>query len=249
MKPDSNAPVVIIGGGPAGATAGCYLSRAGIPNLIIDSAVHPRPHVGESMVTATTRVFQEIGFLEEMERAGFVRKYGASWHPAKAGAALHVKFSEIEQPGIHQDYTYHVDRAKFDLLLLKHAESLGSRVVQGVHVQQVLFEDEKVCGVRATVGGNAVDIPARALIDASGRQTVLGSQLRLKVADPNFNQFAVHAWYEGVDRGDRPDDIHIHFLPCKRGWVWQIPITETVTSIGVVAEKGVFKQARGDHAA
>ena len=28
---------------------GCYLSMAGIPNIIIESAVHPREHVGESM--------------------------------------------------------------------------------------------------------------------------------------------------------------------------------------------------------
>ena len=70
--------VIIVGGGPAGSTLGCYLSMAGISNLIIEKAVHPRPHVGESMVTATTRIFQDIGFLETMEREGFVHKYGAS---------------------------------------------------------------------------------------------------------------------------------------------------------------------------
>ena len=28
--------VIIIGGGPAGAAAGCYLSKEGIPNLILE---------------------------------------------------------------------------------------------------------------------------------------------------------------------------------------------------------------------
>jgi 2-polyprenyl-6-methoxyphenol hydroxylase-like FAD-dependent oxidoreductase len=72
--------VIIVGGGPAGAAMGCYLSMAGIENAIFESAMHPRPHVGESMVTSSTRVFKEIGFLETMEREGFVKKYGASWH-------------------------------------------------------------------------------------------------------------------------------------------------------------------------
>lgn len=48
--------VIIIGG--AGRRS--YLSKAGVSNLILESAIHPRPHVGESMVTATTRVFMDI---------------------------------------------------------------------------------------------------------------------------------------------------------------------------------------------
>lgn len=227
---------------------GCYISKAGIPNVIIESAVHPRPHVGESMVTATTRVFEEIGFLDTMEREGFVKKHGASWHPTTARADLHIEFREFPQEGVDQDYTYHVDRAKFDMLLLKHAESLGSKVYQGVGVREVLFENGTATGVRAVVAGQEVDIPARLVVDASGRKTVLGSQLGLKQNDPNFNQFAVHAWFENVDKGNRPDDIHIHFLPIKRGWVWQIPITEKVTSMGVVAEKEVFMKGKGDYA-
>lgn len=242
-------PIVIIGGGPAGSVAGCYLSMAGVPNMILDSAVHPRAHVGESLVTATTRIFEEIGFLDVMESEGFVRKYGASWHPSKGGASLNVKFSEIKQEGINQDYTYQVDRSKFDMLLLKHAENLGSSVSQGTRVKKVLFDGDKACGVQVLLGGQSVDIPARAVIDASGRGTILGSQLQLKEADSNFNQFAVHAWFKNIDRGNRPNDIHIHFLPIKRGWVWQIPITDSITSVGVVAEKKIFKSGRRDHAA
>ena len=68
--------VLIIGGGPAGSALGCYLSKAGVSNTIFESAVHPRAHVGESMVTASTRVFSELGFLETMEfqPTSFVRR-------------------------------------------------------------------------------------------------------------------------------------------------------------------------------
>lgn len=239
--------VVIVGGGPAGSVMGAYLSRAGVRNIILESAIHPRAHVGESLVTASTRVLEEIGVLGEVERSGFVKKFGASWHPPTASGSVYVKFSEVFQEGIRQDHTYHVDRSKFDLMLLKHAERLGSRVVQGVKVKDVIFDGDRACGVKVDVAGSITSIPASVVIDASGRQTLIGNQLNLKQNDPLLNQFAVHAWFHNVDRGNRPDDIHIYFMPIKRGWVWQIPITEDLTSVGVVAERDLFRQGKRDH--
>jgi len=238
--------VIIIGGGPAGSTLGSYLSMAGIDNVIIEKAIHPRPHVGESMVTATTRVFQEIGFLETMEREGFVKKYGAAWHPPEKMGEFDIEFREFPQEGIEQEYTYHVDRSKFDLLLLKHAESLGSKIYQGLHVKEVVFENERATGVRLNIDGQEVEMNAKVVVDATGRDTLLGRQLNLKKKDPIFNQYAIHAWFENLDRGSGPaaDYIHIYFLNVERGWVWQIPITEEITSVGVVAEKDVFKGAK-----
>lgn len=237
--------VVIIGGGPAGAAMGCYLSMAGIENAIFEGANHPRPHVGESMVTSSTRVFKEIGFLPTMEKEGFVKKYGASWHAPANRGKVGIEFAEFPQEGIDQDYTYHVDRGKFDNLLLKHAESLGSKVYQGVHVKQILFEGTYAKGVRINLAGQTLDIPADIVVDATGRQTLLGRQLNLMKKDPLFNQYAVHAWFEHVNRGqdESAEHIHIYFLPVERGWVWQIPISDTITSIGVVAEKEEFRKA------
>lgn len=240
--------VIIIGGGPAGSAMGSFLSRAGISNIILEGAVHPRPHVGESMVTSSTRIFDELGFLETMEKEGFVRKYGAAWHKPD-GREFGIRFEEFPQPGIFQPYTYHVDRGKFDLFLIKHAEKLGSKVYQGVQVKQVLFdENNRACGVRASIGGQEIDLPAKMVVDASGRQTILGRQLGIKRMDPIFNQYAVHAWFEGLNRGieESWDYIHIYFLPLERGWAWQIPITDEITSVGIVAEREVFRTANKD---
>lgn len=205
--------VIIIGGGPAGSTLGTYLGMHGIKSTILESANHPRPHVGESMVTSSTRVFQEIGFLPVLEREGFPHKFGASWHPP-TGKEFAIEFAEFPQEGIHQDYTYHVDRSKFDLLLLKHAEQTGAKVCQGVHVKQVLFQDGKAAGVRAQIGSKTVDLRSKLVVDASGRNTLIGNQLKLKVKDPIFNQYAVHAWFSGVNRGHKKsaEFIHIYFL-------------------------------------
>ena len=239
--------VVIIGGGPAGSALGCRLSLAGVENTILEAVRHPRFHIGETLVTATTRTFEEIGFLETMEREGFIHKYGASWHNWHDSSCFRIEFGEVAQPGVDQPYTYHVERARFDQLLLEHAQSLGSRVRQECRVLKVLFEAGRACGVRVREDGKESELRCRVVVDASGRGTVLGRQLRLKRNDPNFDQFAMATWFENVDRGPAPgeDDLHVFFLPSRRGWAWLIPLSETVTSIGVVAEKEVFRASKG----
>jgi FADH2 O2-dependent halogenase len=248
MDEDEMNDVIIIGGGPAGAVMGCYLSKLGISNLILEANHHPRPHVGESMVPSTTRIYKELGFLPVLEREGFVHKYGACWHDT-AGKEAEIWFNEFPQDGVDQEYTYHGDRGKLDMLLLKHAQSFGSQIIEGVTVKQVLFDErDYACGVRVRVADQEINLPARMVVDASGRGTVLGRQLNLKKKDPIFNQYAVHAWFEGVQRGrsEIADFIHVYFLPVERGWAWQIPISKTVTSIGIVAEKEVFVQSKRD---
>lgn len=264
MISDVDFDIGIIGGGPAGSTMASYLSSAGLSCVILENELFPRPHVGESLIPATTPVLQDIGALEKVDAADFPRKYGAAWTSAADSSiptlgyqlshgfrAAQVKFNERDQDNVHQDYTYHVDRGKFDLLLLQHAESLGATVYEGVRVKQALLSQPQP-ELAFTMGRREVKLRVRLVIDASGRSTFLGRQLRLKQPDPVFNQYAIHAWFDGLDRSalavnrDQADFIFIHFLPVTDTWVWQIPITGSVTSVGVVTQKKHFTQARQD---
>ncbi|MEO6087961.1 MAG: tryptophan 7-halogenase, partial [Umezawaea sp.] len=129
-------------------------------------------------------------------------------------------------------------------------EGLGATVYQGVRVGKVDFDGELPV-VHAKIGGRDVAVPVRMVVDASGRRTMLGNQLKVKVNDPVFNQYAIHTWFDDFDRDalnpnpTQSDFIFIHFLPITDTWVWQIPITDTITSIGVVTQKTRFQQAEG----
>jgi ABC-type nitrate/sulfonate/bicarbonate transport system ATPase subunit/flavin-dependent dehydrogenase len=235
----ADADVLIVGGGPAGAILGAYLGKAGVDHLLIDKAAHPRPHVGESLICSTTRVFQEIGLLPALERGDFVRKPGAVWTRWPGGRSETLKFRPIPHLGVEQDYAYHVDRGRFDAMLLDHARSRGTRVLEGATVSGVeVAPDGAALGVR--IGDRL--LRSRIVVDASGRGTLIGSQLGLKRNDPDFDQFTVHAWFEGMDRGpaDTADHIHIHVLPKPRAWIWQIPVSPTTTSVGIVTRRADF---------
>jgi FADH2 O2-dependent halogenase len=239
------AEVVIVGAGPAGLTLGCYLAQAGVPCLILDKAHHPRPHVGESLMPATVRILREIGFLDIVETAGFPRSGGVVYHP-RVGFNVPLSYADFPQEGVEQGYTYHVDRARFDMLLLKHAENLGCKIVEGAAVDEVNFDaDGRAIGVRVRIGDEPTEIPAKIVVDAAGRSTLIGRQLDLRRSHPVLDQFALHAWCVGVDRGRVKTEsyTHIYFLPEVRGWAWQAPVNDEITSIGLVAAKNVYQES------
>ncbi len=193
---------------------------------------------------ATVRIFREIGFLPIMEAADFPRSGGVVYH-SRERPEIDVAYAEFPQEGVEQGYTYHVDRAKFDLLLMKHAESKGCRVLQGVTVKEVAFDPAgRATGVHASVADQDVFLPARVVVDAGGRATRIGRQLGLRHDHPVLDQFALHAWFNDVDRGRRATELytHVFFLPELRGWAWQAPIDHDITSIGLVADKAAYQE-------
>ena len=255
--------VGIIGGGPAGSGTAAYLAKAGLRCVLFERELFPRQHVGESLVPSSTRVFAELDFLKEMDKAGFPRKYGAVWTASsKSPAYSHdweglalgdhadIRFDERRQEGVERNYTYHVDRGIFDLMLLQHAHRLGAEVYEGVRVKGVDFSDPDVARVLFSIGSRDCDVGVRMVVDASGRQTLLGTQQRLKVNDPVFDQYALHTWFEDYDRRmlasreGQEGYIFVHFLPMSNSWIWQIPISNRITSIGVVTQRKNFSSSR-----
>ena len=260
MEPDFD--IGIIGGGPAGSSLAAYLAKAGVKCVVFERELFPRPHIGESLVPSSTRVFKELGFLDKMEEAKFPRKYGAAWtanddtkaynhdwEGMKPDCHAMFRFEERAQVGVDKNYTYHVDRGKFDLLLLQHANELGATIYEGVKVSGVDFSSELPV-VKFNMGRKEMGVSVRMVADASGRNTLLGNQLKLKIQDPVFDQYAIHSWFGGFDRGAAAksnaelDYIHIHFLPISNSWIWQIPITDEITSLGVVTQKANFSKSK-----
>src|SRR2546421_13024228 len=71
--------VAIIGGGPAGSSLACMLAQDGRRVVVLERDIHPRDHVGESLVPGNNAVLNRLGFLPKMEDAGFVHKQGVGW--------------------------------------------------------------------------------------------------------------------------------------------------------------------------
>ena len=89
--------VVVIGGGPGGSTAATLLSMWGRRVLLLERDFFPRHHVGESLLPGTEHVLKRLGVYDEVNRAGFIPKYGASYVWGRSRKPWTIYFPEVSR--------------------------------------------------------------------------------------------------------------------------------------------------------
>jgi flavin-dependent dehydrogenase len=235
--------VVIIGGGPSGATVAAILARRGWRCLVLETHTFPRYHVGESLLPSTNRVFAEMEVLPVIRAAQFRRKQGVRFVSREGSASVPFYYSEVMSPG--ESETWHVERAKFDRLLLDHAMASGAVVRESAHVERVLFEDGRAVGLEGSrEQGGRLEVRARVVVDASGRACLLGRQLGLIAEVPGIRKACAWAYYRGLRLPDGFEDNETgYFLLPGGGWAWCIPLPAGVFSLGIVDDADTFNRA------
>jgi flavin-dependent dehydrogenase len=91
--------------------------------------------------------------------------------------------------------------------------------------------------------GGAGTMRVGVVVDASGRAGVLVKRFGRHEHDPLLLNIAVHAQYEGIPRaaGRRAGDIRMFTRP-DMGWLWFIPLSDTVISVGAVIPQVVHRR-------
>ncbi|HEV8629809.1 MAG TPA: NAD(P)/FAD-dependent oxidoreductase [Thermoanaerobaculia bacterium] len=236
---------IVIGGGPAGSTVSALLAREGLAVRVYDRERHPRFHVGESLLPMSAPLLRRLGVWEAVGGAGFQRKWGAHFRFEPDGGAASITFAgglgRAPQPQAFQ-----VRRAEFDNLLLRHAAAQGVDVQEGVTVSRVAFDGERAVGVVLRRGdGSEQEVRAKVVIDATGRDALLGGQLGIRTRDPQLRQAALFSHYRGARMALGREGGDILVVGGPKGWYWMIPLDAETTSVGVVFPGGVMAARRG----
>lgn len=232
--------VVVIGGGPGGASAGAKLAQQGFSTLVVEKATFPRFHIGESLLPYMAGLLDQMGLLEGFRSGGYVAKCGAEFTDEN-GCFRRVSFEDQGPGRYHQ--TFQVERSRFDTALLDHARSSGAEVVTPATMNRIVVDDGRVVGMRYRLDGEDHHVRCRYVLDASGRSGRIAQMFGLRRTVESLRMVAVYRHFAGVSEENNPGcqgDIQIGNH--ADGWVWAIPVSDDAISIGTVMTKDTFRR-------
>ena len=240
---DKKYDVIIIGGGPAGSTAATLLARGGLKCIVFEKENFPRPHVGESLLPFCYDLLKELGVLE-LVQANSVNKPGARFLDSKGKQYSNYCFANhIKGPSA---ISSHVNRAKFDKILLDHSRQEGAEVKEGTKVKSVDINESEVT-VSIEQNGTKDTYKGAFLIDASGQHSFMANRMKEKKKIENLDRTAFSAHWEGgnlIDGLEEGIQQIVYVGGEKQGWIWCIPLPDDRLSVGVVLNSGYVKSKK-----
>jgi len=230
--------VFIIGGGPAGSIAAIKLVNAGYSVKLVEKTKFPRFVIGESLLPRCNEILDDAGVLESIEKAGFQFKGGVAFENEQND----IKVIHFENNmGQKYNSSFQVHREIFDKLLLDEAEKLGANITMESEV--TAYDDEANIVTVIHKDGSEEKHHAKKVIDASGYGRVLprlldlGTDSSLTLRDAIFCR---------IENDIRPKDgtdgyIYVYIVGNNDAWIWNIPLSPTETSVGIVCSDEYYK--------
>jgi flavin-dependent dehydrogenase len=244
---DSGPDVIVIGGGPGGATASTLIAKEGYKVELFEREHFPRFHIGESLIPQTYETLERLDMLPKMKASRFVKKYSVQF--INQQGRLSEPFYFLDHKPHESSQTWQVVRSEFDHMMLENAREHGVTVHEGVRVLEVLFEGERCTGVRVQdEQGNERTVLAKVVVDASGQSSMIASRLKLRQWDPVLRKGALWTYWEGAFRDVGRDEGATIVIQTqgKKGWFWYIPLYDDVVSVGIVAAYDYLFKDRGN---
>ncbi len=243
IKPEYDC--VVLGGGPAGCTAAALVAEAGHSTLLVEREKVPRFHVGESLMPECYWTLDRLGLIEKLQSSKFVKKYSVQFVSGNGKESQPFFFDKHDQ-GDHSQ-TWQVERADFDKMLFDNAREKGADCFDETRVMDIQFDGDTARGVKLQADdGTETHVSAKVVIDGTGQQSLIANKLGLKRVMPELKKAAIWSYFKGAERveGQHGGATLILHTESKEAWFWYIPLSDDITSVGLVGDYEYILKSR-----
>ena len=227
----TDADVIIVGGGPAGAATATFLARAGVDVVVFDRAAFPRPKAcSEYLSPEASRLLAALGVLDEVERSGAAQLAGMRVR-APNGTWIHGEFVGGHGYRGFRDRGLALPRERLDSILLQCARDAGARVEERCHVADVEQDSAgRIVGVHVRQVGGAAARRAPLVVGADGLRSIVARRLRLARVGRWPRRIALVAHYRGIEAMEDYGEMHVE----HDGYAGLADVGGGVTNVAVV---------------
>lgn len=241
----SDADVIIVGGGPAGASTAFVLARAGVNVLVVDRERFPRDKpCAEYLSPQASRVLHDMGVLGEIETRAPAHLAGMIVR-APSGRQLRGDFLAAHGYRGFRDRGLAIRRHTLDALLLEAATRAGARVSEPMRVSDVQRDSRgRVRGVAAVSAAGARELTAPLVIGADGLRSVVGRRLGLMRSGRFPRRVALVSHWRGIADVGEYGEMHVE----RDGYVGIAPVDDGVINVAIVIPATRASAIGGDRA-
>lgn len=221
MAGDLSVDVLVVGAGPAGATAATVLARAGRRVMVVDKAEFPRDKCcGDGLTTLALRELETLGLRPE--RVPNWQTVDAAWLRSPSGREVCLP---MPADGIYAATT---PRRELDAALVELAREAGADIREGHAIEAIRqFAD------RAEVDVDGLGtVHAGVVIAADGMWSPTRKLLGL--AEPGYlGEWHAFRQYARNVTGPAAERLYVWFEPdFLPGYAWSFPLPDGRVNIG-----------------
>jgi menaquinone-9 beta-reductase len=224
--------VLVIGGGPAGASAAYWLARYGHDVTVVERKTFPREKTcGDGLTPRAVHQLNEMGLGDQLER--FHRYNGLR----ATGMGRQLELQWPSHP-VYPQYGYVVRRRELDTMVAHNAVAAGATLLEGHEALQPIVDRGFVRGaVVQPPTGEPIEIRAHYVLVADGansrfgrslgtfrtREWPYGTAIRTYWESPRHAEPWIESALDVKDRNGNP-------MP---GYGWIFPVGDGTVNIGV----------------
>jgi len=231
-KADVVADVVVVGGGPAGASAACRLARAGIDVAVVEKKRYPREKTcGDGLTPRSVKALWDLGMREEVSRYHQVRGLRAYCGD---------RMLELDWPDhpVFPRYGCVVTRAELDNALADRAKKEGVVFFEETEAIEPVLDDGVMRKVRCrTKQGEDFSLSSNFVVMADGSLSRFGRRLGNQRQKRYPLGMAIRGYYKSARHNDDFIESHLSIRDAQGaalpGYGWVFPEGDGSINVGI----------------